>query len=432
MAGEETATLVEGWATYMNKIDEVADLERIGKLAPVMVNKGWKRPSDLVGAEATEVLEGMSAETNAPDRAFIRRCIVYSNQVVQAASQPTSSALAPFQLSQQSVAATQPELLSSLQQLLGTEQSALTVANAIAAGDVKPDVAKVLKDASLEDVDDAFCPCSEVFTALSADGKAAKKAGHVEFTYVELANQSLLPDWLPPEAVGGKTIVPGQEDCLSNYTGNLGQLGSALKALTTSPRFFRNIGQWSTAFLRYAVVAVSMKQITWAFVCIHMQVVLRVNSEEGTVVAVLYDELARKTWARRAAKGDQSLDLMTDVKVKDPQLVDLAKSKVKLVTRAAGLNSRDDGGAQSSNQNFGSAESALSKQVAMAQKVTKDAEAAVRSLNNQRGNAFSSHNQSGGKGQNQQWGGKRKQSWQSQKQGGGRKRGKGANKGSKY
>ena len=67
MAAEETATLVEGWATYMNKIDEVADLERIGKLAPVMVSKGRKRPSDFVGADATEVLEGMSAEANAPD-----------------------------------------------------------------------------------------------------------------------------------------------------------------------------------------------------------------------------------------------------------------------------------------------------------------------------------------------------------------------------
>ena len=72
---------------------------------------------------------------------------------------------------------------------------------------------------------------------------------------------------------------------------------------------------------------------------------LRVNEEEGTVFAILYDELARKTWARRAAKGDQSLDSMTAVKVKDPQLVDLAKSKVKLVTRAAGLsNTRDEGG----------------------------------------------------------------------------------------
>ena len=36
MAAELTATLVAGWSTYMENVDEVADLERIAKLAPVM------------------------------------------------------------------------------------------------------------------------------------------------------------------------------------------------------------------------------------------------------------------------------------------------------------------------------------------------------------------------------------------------------------
>ena len=89
-----------------------------------------------------------------------------------------------------------------MQELVGSEQSALTVATAIAAGETKPDVAKLLLDTGLQHAEDAFCPTNEVFQALYADGAAAKKLSHTPFTYIELANQSLLPEWLPPDSAG--------------------------------------------------------------------------------------------------------------------------------------------------------------------------------------------------------------------------------------
>ena len=429
------------WTAFLGEVDEVEDKEVTEKMAKLFVAKGWKIPSTLAGADDKELLEGMAAETNAPERAFVRRCIKLANAIAEARLQAAADATSVpasqgAALTQGSIAASQPELLASLQSLMGNEQSALTVATALASGESKPDVTKLMKDAGLDSIEDAFCPGNEVYTALMVDGEAAKKVGHTAFTYVDLTNQNMLPDFLPPEAVGGKTVVPGHEDCLSGYTGNLGQLGSALRALTTAPRFFRNIGQWVTAFMRSAVAAVATKQVTWCFVNVHMQVVLRVNIEESTVVAIIYDELARKTWARKAAKGDTSLNIFDDASKKDPQLVELAKSKVKLVTKAAGLQQgqENSGGSQPS---FGAAEASLSKQVAMAQKVQKDADMAVSRLHNQRNAAFQAGGSSysgGNKGQKRHQGqqGQQGQSWQKKKKPANNHRGGGKGNGKRY
>ena len=116
-------------------------------------------------------------------------------------------------------------------------------------------------------------------------------------------------------------------------------MGVAIKALTTAPRTFRNMSQWTTAFMRYAVVAVAMGQVDSQFVTVHVQTVMRVSLEESTMVALIYDDLQRKTWSRRAAKGDSTLKLLDEASTKCLQTVETGKSKVKLVARASGLSS---------------------------------------------------------------------------------------------
>ena len=53
---------------------------------------------------------------------------------------------------------------------------------------------------------------------------AAKRDGKRPFTYVDLTHSTALPDFLPPEAVGGKTLMPGNDEVLSGYTGSIAQL----------------------------------------------------------------------------------------------------------------------------------------------------------------------------------------------------------------
>ena len=120
--------------------------------------------------------------------------------------------------------------------------------------------------------------------------------------------------------------------------------------------------------------------------------IFRLSIEESYMVAILYDENQRKSWARRAAKGDKTLVIAEEAKEKSLQMLDLAKSKVKLVTRAAGL--KDNEYANQANQSSGAAE-ALSKQVAVAQQAQKQAENAIKSLENRR----QSIGKGGGQGQ---------------------------------
>ena len=180
-----------------------------------------------------------------------------------------------------------------MQNLLGNETSALAVAEALAAGRDSVDVAQMLKDAKLSGVTDACCPGKDVFAALSTAQKAAQKNGEKAFSYVELTHAAILPEYLPPEAVGSKTTLPGQDEVLAGYTGTISQLSQTLKAITTAPRCFRNLRQWVSAFSRYVVAAVSSEQVGWDWVNVHIPTVTRVSLEYSPMVAILYDEVRR-------------------------------------------------------------------------------------------------------------------------------------------
>ena len=253
---------------------------------------GWNSPTSVVRAQPEDVLESLSG-LNGPQKAFVRRAVDKVNEMDQKAKAlenavvHSSESVVPF-ASQGSV-----EHSQSMHSLLGNETSALAVAEALAAGRDTLDVAMVLREAKLENVTDSFCSSKDVFAALVTAQKAAEKLGKPVFTYVELTHASVLPEFLPPEAVGAKTTLPGQDEVLAGYTGTISQLSATLKAITTAPRFFRNLTQWTTAFTRYAVVAVASKQISWEWVFIHMKVVKRVALEYNPMIAILYDELKR-------------------------------------------------------------------------------------------------------------------------------------------
>ena len=359
---------------------------------------GWDAPLSLVQADPQDVLE--SLEISGPQRAFLRRAVMaatkLSAKLEAPANTPQNQEVAATQPTQ-----TQPELVASMQSLLGTESSALMVAEALASGVERPNVTTLMLDAKLDDVIDEFCPANEVYTALAADSAIAKKKSLTAFTYVELTNSAMLPDFLPPEAIGGKTFLPGTDDCLNNYTGNITQLSAALKSLTSAPRCFRNITQWNIAFTRYAVAAIAVEQVTWPWYIMHQQMILRIATEESALIAILYDEISRKQWARRAAKGDKTLILMNETSVKSLSVLELARSRVKLVTKAAGLRDNVDlSGPSAATSHITDAEAALTKQVAAANHAQRAAEAAMNKLQNQRSQNWQPQ---GSQGKRQNW-----------------------------
>ena len=401
------------WPVFLAEVDEVSDTQKNEEIEAKFRDAGWPRPRSIVGADAVELVESLG-QLSAPDRAFVRRILRSAEK--EATPAPAEQPTPATQVVPASQPHSQPELEQTLRALLGSEGSALRVAEALAKGDTKVDVVAVMEKGKMETISDSYCPGVEVYTAVHVDTKAAKKDGRKPFTYVDLTHGSVLPEYLPPEAVGGKTLLPGHDEVLSGYTGSIAQLGNAIKSLTTAPRVFRNMTQWTSAFMRYAVVAVAFEQVDWQFIVVHVQLVLRIAQEESTMVALIYDEMQRKSWARRASKGEVSLDILQEAMVKNQQVVETAKSKVKLVARASGLQAAHgpDSSYNSPAEHLGDAEAAISKQVAMAEAVQKRAEQATTRMQNQR---FNFPHQGGwGSGQ------------QNQKQRGGQQNNNGKNK----
>ena len=81
-------------------------------------------------------------------------------------------------------------------------------------------------------------------------------------TYVDLTSKDILPLWLTPEAIGGKSGFLGEDESLDGEakTMSLSMLATALKSATASPRFFRSVSQWSATFFRFGSVAVATQQ----------------------------------------------------------------------------------------------------------------------------------------------------------------------------
>ena len=118
-----------------------------------------------------------------------------------------------------------------------------------------------MKAVNLDKLPTDAIPELAVFEDMAKDSKPLT-SGKKAFTFVDLTHRDLAPFWLTPEAIGGKTVVPGMELELdgSLATTNLQQFSQALRKATASPRFFRTIPQWLPCFLRYATAAIASNQ----------------------------------------------------------------------------------------------------------------------------------------------------------------------------
>lgn len=176
--------------------------------------------------------------------------------------------------------------------------------------------------------------------------KAATPARHV-FTYVDLTSKELLPVWLSPEAVGGKSMATQEEILDGNMQlGTLNDLGLALKKATAAPRAFRSLNQWHACFQRYAVVAVCTEQVTMSWTLSHLNQILKLAETErlqgrSVLLAVLYDDLVRRSWARRVEARDDSFNMADEVRTLDKTVLEAARARLDQTTshhRAAAPN----------------------------------------------------------------------------------------------
>ncbi|CAK0791838.1 unnamed protein product, partial [Prorocentrum cordatum] len=370
--------------------------ETLKEVAEKLAAGGLRSPKDLEGSDPAEVAEAVGG--NAGLRAFARR--VHGRAAAAAAAAAASAEHAMGAGGSEARASKdampQPERLDpSLVELFGSEASAAEIAKAMSANADDVNVPDLLKAAKFDGLPYHMQADFQVWTALAAGTKAAVRAGKTPFTYVDLTANAVLPAWLPADAVGGKSIGLAEDMWESRATSSISQLGAALRAATASPRCFRSIAQWSAAYLRYVPVAVAVGQLTWATALTHHATIVRLAEESrvtdgDSVLAVLYDQLQRQHWAKRAAQRDPELDIPKEAAAVNEQTVLAARTRLDLIshhlkpTDAGVVRARGPAeGASDYQSQVAAAESALAKGASAAQAITKRAEQAAKAMASQ-------------------------------------------------
>ena len=281
-----------------------------------------------------------------------------------------------------------PGVHAKAAELLGSEVSALEIAEQLGAS-APVDVSQLLAASKLDKVPQVGLVSASVFQLLHTTKAQADKNKKVPFVFVDITARDVIPEWITPEAIGGKLQLPGAD--VSNgamCSSTLFQMANALKSATSTPRYFRSMQQWTACWIRYTISAVTCDHISMAAALGHMQTVQRVSEEarvtnaHHVALAVTYDELVRKGWEARAQRHDSSLNIDAEAWKLNLETLETARSRLEQVVTQAGLKSGAGGAAKLTPATNDTAvqEAVLAKQSAAGEAVIRKMEAALQRL----------------------------------------------------
>jgi len=363
--------------SFIKAVDEVEpEAAVVTAVVQFFVDLGLDTPGKLGGVRDTD-LGQLPAGVEA--RGLIRRTLAVAQAALQVRAMTSQAPPQPQQQGQQPGSSTLPYVSQSssqaLMDLTGGESSALVLAEALSKGQTGATPLKLMTDAGFADPFYGIIADANVFVLMSAEVALAMKENRQPWIYVDLTSKALLPQWLVPDAIGGKTVkeFPGASaDAVS-------ALGTALKAASQSPRFFRTFSQWLGAFNRFAPAAVSTKLMTSSQVLGYHNVMARAAEEVraktgNSYLAFLYDEVHRKSLADRVRCGEQ-VDFNDEFNKINKNDWDTAIARLDITLAQCGIAQ-----SQESSACPDAFDSIMAKQAAGADALMKKAEAATREL----------------------------------------------------
>jgi len=381
---------VPEWIQFLSVVDEAqADPDDVKAVAEFFVTlKSVKQSMHLEGMLDSELLGSQGAPADIGARGLVRRAIKVAESAAQAKRHKGSASTASSSGGQ--LAGMQFQL-AAMGRGVGDANSALALASAMQASQVPSvDIQKMLRDKGLDGLPYHCQALHGLWQLLAADTAKARAAQPVRtpFLYVDLTSLDCLPLWITPEAVGGKA-TPGVEQewagALEGATSSMiSQLAQALRSTSPTTKQFRSMVQWTGAYQRYWPTAVCTGHLTLVQAMCHLDTVLRVSEEEKcrggySLVGIVYDELVRKDWARRAERGDPEFDLNKLTGVIDERQLAAARQRLQPVVRALEAASGGQGG-QGSRSATPEEESALAKNNAAAEALVRRAAAATKEM----------------------------------------------------
>eukprot|EP00971_Amphidinium_carterae_P308356 6127774-Amphidinium_carterae.1 len=320
-------SIFESWDAFFESVDDPApDAALLGEAKKACVDAGFTGPKQLRGLQPND-MDALNLAL--PLKAFLRRALRVIVTMEETSAAPATTGTA---------AASQPgQLLGpGLGASAGSGAHMSAAALALQLGPSKEvNVVDKLKsvDANFSRIDTMpfhMVPEAAVWTQLQSENDAAASASRTAFSYVDLTAKEWLPLWIAPDAVGGKTVLPGDSDWLlsgDQTTATLSAFGRALQQATQAPRFFRNLTQWIATFQRYALVAEAMSQFSRKAASCHLHTVLCIAEEERIIGGSPY--LAILTTARPP--------IASEVQQTDKAVLASARSRLEATLQAAGL-----------------------------------------------------------------------------------------------
>lgn len=286
-----------------------------------------------------------------------------------------------------------------MQEMIGTTASASMAALALRASTaavnpsemLKRDLKTPLKELTVENQTEMslFQLLESAHVAAAGEGRAGKV-----FTRVDLTSTAVRPDWMPPETVGGKVTLPGEEWNFDDNAsaGTLRQLGQALRGSSETRKVFMNLEDWSICYWRHIPVALVTRNMTVASAIQHYLTVMfvaRQGEMEGhsPLLGVMYSDLMMARWAQQSERRDPTLDVSEECAKVNKRVLMAAKQRMQAYDELVrslrgGPGPQPYRGQDSGGRSDAMAESALAKQAAAADALTNKAKGATKELQN--------------------------------------------------
>ena len=388
------------WTSFLVAVDDIPPKSSIIEgVSSWLTARGFSDPRMLEGVSEADV-DANNPPADLTTKAFLKRALRCVEVAQQAKRQRSLNPVDRGQVngSLGGEVGGAGDAASRLLGVLGGEVSALALAQGFSAVSKTLDISQRIENSPLAGLPFHMQPEAKIWQQLEVETVAAASCSppRVAFTYIDLTSKEVLPLWLSPDAIGGKLTVPGESEWCMDANASLktlGQLGAALSSATATPRFFRSLSQWSATFTRYATVAIAFNQMTLPVVLTYMNLIFQIVEEEkasgnSAYLAILYDDLLRRDFARRSERRDPTFVLLNEVQRVNKQIMQAARTRLGTVLETAGLvGIKSEPGASAFGGSSGStspaqlaAESALAKHSAAANALRVKAEQAAKAL----------------------------------------------------
>ena len=349
------------WLDFFVEIsDEKPDKKVMDAAGKHLVEKAsLQRPSDAVGATDVDIRDTADyKDVSMPVRALMGRAIRAANVISDEVKKRRMIA-SPQQNSK--------SLETSIVQAAGRDASGGVIAAAVqSALEEKWTISGLLGKAGLAHTAQTLIGPLGSWALCKAEVDNAEEEKRPAHAYVEFLDKAMIGTWLPAEATGGRSGITG-EDASNVDKEKLKDINEALKSLSETPRFFRNLNQWNATYDRFTIMAVSTKMMTWLQLISYRQVITRIAEEAKTtgvseLLAVVYDEIQRKELRDRCQRKDPDLKLDDEFRMINKENLDIARAKLPTILKNVKVvgTGASAGGGQSSLGAIGGAHLAAS------------------------------------------------------------------------